>query len=131
ANAAQREVLILKAQQLRLTAREAGWSTDAWALVRAAARIRADEALQREAASTLAGLDANVRKQLPHGASSVAWDRDGKRLLMGGLPGQVARLWDRDTGQVTDSQHGGEGLVAFGEDGTPLQLILHPKAPDI
>jgi eukaryotic-like serine/threonine-protein kinase len=130
ANAAQREVLILETQKVRLTAREAGWSADAWELVRAAARIRADERLQREAAATLAGLDARTHKKFPHGASSVAWDRDGKRLLMGGLPGQVAQLWNRDTGQVIDSQHAGAGPVAFGEDGTPLQLVLHPRAQE-
>ncbi len=129
ADAARREAKILQAQQLRLGEREAGWSAAAWEHVRAAAGIRADEVVKREAAATLAGLDAQLHKKFALGASSVAFDRSGKRLLMGGLTGQTARLWDSTAGTVIDSGRTGEGPVAFRGDGTAVQLVDDPETP--
>jgi WD40 repeat protein len=126
----RRQALILQAQKIRLTSRMLGWSSEAWERVRAAARIEVDEDLKREAAATLGGLDARTVQEFEHGASAVAFNPSGKRLLMGGLAGQqTARLWDRVTGKVVASRQAGAGPVTFAGDGTALQLVRQADDP--
>ena len=81
---ARRQSLIRQAQSLRLNFRRVGWSTDAEELLRQAARIRVDDTLRNEAATSLIGLDAISAKEFKNqGASSLAFDPSGKKLILG------------------------------------------------
>lgn len=125
----QREALLQQLQRLRLEVHHNGWSEKAWNLVGQATALGQDGRLRHEAAATLAGFDAHPRKSFDNlDASSVAFDSTGQRLLMGGTdvsrqcPAQPARHWNSLTDQLTLSGQVGAGPVAFGPDGTPLQL---------
>jgi serine/threonine protein kinase/WD40 repeat protein len=129
----QYQSLVLQLQQIRLLPHENGWSERAWDLVRQAAAIRADAGLRDQAAATLAGIDARLVRQLEGvGATSVAFDREGKRLLIGGIepdPKQDGRARILDlTGDRPPVVCGlpGPGPVVFRDDGTPLQLVARP-----
>jgi len=129
----KRENLIQQIERLRLLGHRNGWSDEAWGLVRQAAAIRTDDALQLEAAGCLAGYDARVVQEFKDfGAASLAFDRQGRRLLIGSvidakhrtqdkpLP---ARLWDFSTRTMTTFSAAALGPVAFRGDGTPVQLV--------
>ncbi len=125
--------LLVKLQQLRLLPRTEGWSDQAWELVRQAAAVRTDAGLRDQAAAALAGVDARIlRRFIGTGASSVAFDRKGERLLSGGIePDQNedcrARIVDV-SGYWPPMRYGlpGPGPVSFRDDGTPLQLVVEP-----
>lgn len=125
--------LVIQSQQIRLLPHASGWSDRASDLIRKAAAIRPDPGLRDQAAAALVGIDARVVADLPGlGATSVAFDRDGKRLLIGGLePDQEqenrARILDL-TGDRPPLPTGlpGVGPVLFRDDGTPLQLTVQP-----
>ena len=123
-------------ERLRLSAHRDGWSAEAWGLVRQAAAIRTDDVLQLEAAGCLAGYDARVVQEFKDfGAASLAFDRDGRRLLIGSVadtkrpfqPGAdkplSSRLWDFSTRTMTTFSTAALGPVAFRGDGTPVQLV--------
>ena len=131
----KRENLMQQIERLRLSGHRNGWSAEAWGLVRQAATIRTDDALQFEAAGCLAGYDARVVQEFKEfGAASFAFDRDGRRLLMGAVtdpkpsrPDRTnrspARLWDISTRTMTIFSAAALGPVAFRGDGTPVQLV--------
>jgi serine/threonine protein kinase/WD40 repeat protein len=130
----QRDALLQQSQRIRLTSHRAGWSHDVWDLLRQCAGIRPGADVQDEAYHALAGLDARAVKRLPHTAASLAFDRQGKRLLLGGWEDpntkrdEPARLWDATTDTLVASTRPGAGVVAFRDDGTPLHLA--PLADD-
>ncbi len=110
----KRENLIQQIQRLRLSAHQDGWSAQALGHVREAAAIGTDDALQLEAAGCLAGYDARVVQEFEDfGAGSLAFDRDGKRLLIGSVVDPrhpfnpavdhplASRLWDFTTRTMT------------------------------
>jgi hypothetical protein len=106
----------------RLSAHEAGWSETVWHQVAEAAKIRKDVDLQGQAAASLGGLDARHIKHFTNfSASSLAFDTQGKRLLMGGMA-ERAMLWDSLTDQIKVSEQTGPGPVIFRADGTALQF---------
>ena len=112
-------------QVKRLITRSPGWSEETWSLAKEAMRIggglnTAD--IRNQAAATLAGLDAREQYFTNFAALSVLFDQEGKRLLMGGLEGG-GKLWDSTTDSVRTPSKAGVGPVAFGADGTPLQLL--------
>jgi WD40 repeat protein len=126
--------LLQEVQHLRLTGHRAGWSAAAWTLVREAAKIRKDPLLRDQATACLMGLDAVPEKSFRPDASSVAFHKDGQRLLLGGTSdrqGQAksgARLWhDGAIDLPRSSRQGGAGPVAFAADGTPLQLVAKDR----
>jgi len=130
----KRENLIQQIQRLRLSGHRDGWSAEAWGLVRQAAAIRIDDVLQLEAAGCLAGYDARVVQEFKDfGAASLAFDRQGRRLLIGSVTDAKgrpdpdkplpARLWDFSTRTMTTFSAAAMGPVAFRGDGTPVQLI--------
>jgi len=127
ADAARRSVLLLEMQQARLSDRKNGWSQQLLHQAGEAAKIFVDDNLRNQTAAALAGLDARRRKHLRHGASAVAWDHDGKRLLMGAAKNGTASLWDSDRDEETLFEHAGEGPVTFLADGTPVQLVADRK----
>jgi eukaryotic-like serine/threonine-protein kinase len=126
--------LLLQLQQTRLLSRSERWSEHAWELVRQAATIRADAGLRNQAAEALAGLDCRVVRHLAGtGASSVTFDRQGTRLLAGGIEPDAtqdgrARALDLTSEQFLPVSFGlvGPGPVSFRDDGTPLQLVAQP-----
>lgn len=76
-------------------------------------------------ATGLAGPDARLQRRFPVSASSVAID--GKRLLLGGLPGKPAQFWDGTEQPLAASKLLGEGPVGFSALGEPLQLVLEAE----
>ncbi len=127
----QRDAFVQQLIRTRLTTHEEGWRDVAWDLVRRAAAIRRDDDLKDQAAAVLLGLDAHRRKHFDGFAPYLAFDRAGKRLLVGGWKQQPARLWDSTTGDVVTGKQAGSGPVAFGDDGTPLELVLDVRKTPI
>jgi WD40 repeat protein len=137
-----RDLLLQQMQLLRLMEHHAGWSDAGWKMVRDAARFPHDDELRNQAAAFLVGMDARLDVDFTgqFNASSIAFEREGKRLLIGGfdkrenafdkrknVPACGARLWNGAEPLVI-SQLLGAGPVAFRRDGTPLQLA--PDAKD-
>lgn len=127
------ELLLQEAASIRLSLRYLGWRERAWNLIREVALLRKDAAVRNQAAAILSGMDARLVKTFEdesfEGASAVAWDNKGERLLMGGTvderrhPRKPARLWDSESGAPQESNQNGFGPVAFRTDGTPLQFV--------
>jgi eukaryotic-like serine/threonine-protein kinase len=140
ARESQYESLMQQILRLRLTTHISGWSVDAWNLVRQASRLRTqsktDWLLQGSAVGTLSDLDARpVKRFTDFGALFVAFDRDGRRLLMGPttdlkVPHRTlgTKLWDDVTQELIDFQFDGQGPVGFRIDGTPIELVADAKA---
>jgi WD40 repeat protein/tRNA A-37 threonylcarbamoyl transferase component Bud32 len=128
----EQELLVQQLQLVRRGPHVNGWSEQAWKLAAAAADIRRDGLLRKEAAAALAGIDARGVEPLGQvEASSIAIDSTGKRLLLGGTSVwagtpvyEAAKLWDGTTGQVISSKHRGPGPVAFLGDGTAVQVAI-------
>src|SRR5439155_14079584 len=127
-------------RQKKHTQRPDTWSGKSWELVRKAAAIRVDDTLRDQAAASLSGLDARIFQEFKEfDASAVLFDPAGKRLLIGGAlewkgkgewkprPRSPARLWDLAGDQTLRSEQIGPGPVAFGADGSPLQLVVDFK----
>ena len=115
----RREVLLQQMQRVRLTDQRQGWSTDAWDLARRAAADRARSRIQAEAAALLAGIDVRKVKSLPLPGTSLAFNRSGKHLMIGGSnpfrheTERPIRIWDSTTHQVQPMQVTGEGRLRF------------------
>lgn len=125
----QRRRLMDQAQRIRLTAHLQGWSSNAWHLVRDAAGIRAEAELRDHAAATLAGLDARLAIEFTNfGASSVAFDASGGRLLIGGTTNDPAKVWHLSSQRLAGASLPGRGPVGFRADGTALQLAVADSA---
>jgi serine/threonine protein kinase/WD40 repeat protein len=128
------EVRLLQQQRARFGL-PIKWSRQRLELVSDHYKGRPDNAKRKgrdEAAATLAGLDAVTDKELKHDAGSLAFSKDGKRLVLGGVgrfsgaPPVKGGVYDRDKDRMTISEQPGEaieGPVAFTADGVPLQLV--------
>ncbi len=121
----RRELLVRELERRRADVHRTGWSKEMLDLAAEAARDGRDQMLTDAAASALAGLDARVEKWVEKwGASSVVFDRSGRYVAIGGMPEEPAKVWDRTTDQIVHvSKQTGPGPMAFGRDGTPLQLV--------
>ncbi len=129
AEIALRETEMQKLQRGRLASHTVGWRDRGWATAQRIQALRIDNELKNETAALLVGWDARQLLALPSGASSIAFDKRGERLLVGGLndrlghPQSHARLIDVTTGTDTlVSPLKGAGPVAFRPDGKALQL---------
>jgi hypothetical protein len=134
----QRESLLERLERLRLTPHSTSWnaskcwSDQAWELVSQVAALGIDDDLRNQAAATLLGIDARLVKPFREmAASSVVFDAQGKRLLIGGTPAyqqypaEEAKVWDSETKVVLHVSNLKEaGPVAFGPDSVPLQLVV-------
>jgi eukaryotic-like serine/threonine-protein kinase len=124
---AERENLIQKMQNLRLLPHQAtegaNWLDDGRVLVSEAARIRKDDVLRDQAAAFLAGANASLAKVMRgFRASSVAFDSEARRLLIGGSDNDEAKIWDSVTDESQKSGLAGGGPVIFRPDGAAWQL---------
>ena len=129
---ATQQRLLQELQGTRLLAHSSGWSTKAWEQAGVAAELGINGLEVRDqAVASLHGIDARLLETFPNfGASSVAFDRTGKRLLMAGLKaGDLSRMWRSDaiSNLTFDVTH--TGPVGFRPDGVPIQLIQ--SAPGI
>jgi serine/threonine protein kinase/WD40 repeat protein len=133
---AHRELDMLKLPGFRAQPRGNGWSSDAWEAGRKLISTANSDELRNHMAAALVGIDARVEKRLSVGASSVAFDRESKRFLVGGttgrehqqLPAEAAKVYDAHTYElIRKSDQAGPGPVAFSDDGTPLQLVPDPQ----
>jgi serine/threonine protein kinase/WD40 repeat protein len=118
------ESLMQRLLRIRLTPHTSGWSVEASALIRRAAESRpGDAALRDQAAATLIGADARRIKTMETPASSIAFDPEGRRLLMADPSGKL-RIWDRETDrtEVLDLASNGPVVFASRADGSPLLL---------
>lgn len=126
---AERGVALLQLEQAIRPPHTEGWSSNAWQKASdAAAKFGFDTILQSQAAASLAVLDAKCLFETNGvGGSSVAFDREGKRVLFGSLtentddPGK-AHLLDLATTSLSAFPVPGEGPVAFLPDGRPVQF---------
>jgi serine/threonine protein kinase/WD40 repeat protein len=125
AAAKERQLQLRELQRLRLKTHDAGWSEEAWTAARKQS-IDGDTSVRDEAASTLMGWDARLKKQFRDPSASLAFDAAGKRLLMAG---STATLWDSETDEVINSRQIGPGPLAFDASGSPLQLATDPASP--
>ncbi len=122
----KRQTMIGKAEMLRKEERSAGWSSNALALLSNAGQVRVDNDLRAEAAAPLAGLDARVIASLSHtnsGATHIAFDALGRRLLRDADQGEKAGIWDWQTGEFTTFGTSNTGPVWFDRDGSPRQFV--------
>jgi WD40 repeat protein len=121
--------VVLRAEQVRRGHRLDDWRERAIFLIAEGSRIRRDRDLRDQLAATFVGVDGVVGPPHDCGASSAAFDRDGRRLLLGGLDpseGQDGRAKVFDVAAdryVAFSEHAGPGPVAFDPDGRPLHLV--------
>jgi WD40 repeat protein len=125
---AERAIMLQRLQGARLmphvSSRENNWLEDGWGLMRQAAQIRSDDALRDQAAAFLTGISASLAKVMEgFQSSAVAFDADGRRLLIGGGDHDEAKIWDSATDEFQKSGQKGSGPVAFGSDGAAWQLV--------
>jgi WD40 repeat protein len=120
--AGRRETLAREAQALRFGERQAGWSSNALYLLKQAGRLGPDSGLRDQAAASLEGLDARLTRQLNTSATALAFDAQGRQVLMDGGEGGHAKLWDLATERVTALQTTNSGPVWFAQDGSPRQF---------
>jgi WD40 repeat protein len=137
ARISSREALIQQLQRLEITSHRGGWFQEAWKLVEQIREIEPgpDQDLQKWATAALTEIDvptAPVMKLDGLNVGALAWDRAGKRLLIGpprppaGQPDEPAQVWDTTTNSLHRSKVTGWGPIAFRNDGTAVHLITQP-----
>jgi eukaryotic-like serine/threonine-protein kinase len=129
----RRQLIVRDLETLLHSEKEAGWSAKALKEIVEAAAIRKDAMLRDAAVVAFTGLDAKlIDRNLKFGASSVAFDATGKRVVLGGVrkrggrPATPAHVWNLNDPSPTAGKVEGPGLVAFRRDGAPVQLVSEP-----
>lgn len=119
----QREVLVRDAQMLRMSGRQGGWSSNALQLLARAGQLRPDPDLRDQVAASLEGFDAHVARTFPDTpVKHLAFDPQGRQLLMdAGGRGHV-QLWDSQSDQIRTFSATNTGPVWFASGGSPRQL---------
>jgi len=142
--AARRESFILRLKGLRDSDHVAGWSDDAWELVRRIKKIGVSNELKEEAPATLLGPDAKTLKTIDFQPDIVTYDPSGKRLLMAKTapedprnPGkpreEEVRIWDSATDEIRvlpQRIHDHYGPITYRDNATPLQLVWEKEPRD-
>ncbi len=130
AKESQFQAKLLGIESFRTGEHREGWSSNVMDRAREASETRHDERLRDQAAASMAGIDVRDRQELPGiGGSSVAFNADGSRLLIGGSePGKTsdgrARIYEVQSNRITHvSDQAGPGPVAFTKTKKALQLI--------
>lgn len=123
---AHRRQIMEKMLQSRFNPHEAGWSSWLWQTAAVAALIHRDSELQAHAAASLMGLDAHLSLLTNGQGSSIAFDRTGQNLMVGGYTGgrgtNGGRLLHFANGQWENFAESRPGPVGFRPDGTPVQF---------
>jgi WD40 repeat protein len=106
------------------------WFDGVWSNATAAGKIRRTDEVKNQAVARLSELDARVlMRENGMCASSVLFDRNGTRLLVGGYAARGvthgAILWNLDTGARQTSTWARPGPVAFDVSGRALQVMLN------
>ena len=130
AKESQFQAKLLRIESFRIGEHVGGWSSTVMDRAREASETRRDERLRDQAAASMAGIDVRDRRELEGiGGSSVAFNADGSRLLIGGSePGETtdgrARIYEVASDRITHvSEQAGPGPVAFTKAGKAQQLI--------
>jgi serine/threonine protein kinase/WD40 repeat protein len=137
AEIATRGQWMLQAQMLVAHKDTAGWSTRAWELCGAAAKVERGSDVRDLAVATLAGWDARRCKRFVDANSTcLLFDKQGRQLLMNTVVGWqglnsgqrvpvpgLARMWDAKTDEVHELAAAHDGPVAFADD-APRQLVV-------
>lgn len=112
-------------QEIRLKPRINGWSNRAWDLFTELARLQPEPGLNDLGAALLEGIDAHPAKRFDfEDCSDVAFDADGKRLLLGGTTRFPPRIWNQPTDRITAFAGPlAPGKVAFGNGQQPLAVV--------
>jgi hypothetical protein len=129
AKAQEREKILAKARALGGDERAAGWTTNVLAKVREAVRLQTGDDARDVAAVTLAGREAKLTWwESNAAASSLAWDQEGRKLLIGGYadtrvqtPTRILDTQDRTCIPVSTT---GAGPVSWNGSGSPLQFRI-------
>jgi len=106
-----------------------GWFQKAWNSITDAAEIHADLTIDSQAATALFGLDAVPATRFNEfSAQHLLFDRQGKRLLLGGVATGAkqllpARVWSCESLSLDALSVAAQGPIGFRADGTPLQLV--------
>ena len=121
----ERRLLLNSSSEIRQnSSRDAGWFEVVEGKLAAAAKIRLDDEVRNEAATTLSGLDA--RLLYPSftnvAGASAAFAPDG-RLLVGGLANTRAQLIHTN-GNREELAIVGEGPVGWTPEAVPVQLTM-------
>ncbi len=127
----ERDLAMLRIQQIRLTPKRINWFRELWTKVVEAAGMRADDpALKDQAAASLSGLDGQKVKSFEFGAAQLLYDRTGRRLLMGGVTkpddqreNLPARIWNTATQQLEVLKRPAKGLIAF-QNEDPIEWVV-------
>jgi serine/threonine protein kinase/WD40 repeat protein len=134
--ALQREKDLVALQRLRTAYHFNGWFDEVWTKIRALRGQVFDPDLQAQAAASLEGIDAKFRKSFPREFRQVAFDPRARRLLMhhdgsnaGPRRAPLTALWDGATDTFVLEKDLGPGVIAFRDDGTPLQLSQSREDP--
>jgi eukaryotic-like serine/threonine-protein kinase len=134
--AKKRELNLISVSRLRASIRPGGWFEEAWVKTRELAGGRPDDdgRFQGQFAALLDGLDVRLAKSFAMNAAMLAFDPEGKRLLMGqfipddrGRPITAIAIGDL-AGQSgpTEKRFESVGVVGFGPDGGARFLELDP-----
>jgi WD40 repeat protein len=140
------EVLVRKAQMLRIGERQEGWSSNAFQLLSRAGRGHSErqvgwsrralqllpravpgqpdhDELREQAAASMEGLDAHVVKSFTRTpVKNLAFDSQGRYLLMdAGGHGHV-QTWDSQSDRLASFNTTNTGPVWFASGGSPRQL---------
>lgn len=104
-----------------------GWSELAWQSCREIRDQRVTDDLYEVVTIPITGLDAVWERSLPEPGSSLAFDKTGTRLLIGGVasdgPEQPTRIFDFETVGTTDGGLIRTGPVDFGDQQNALQFV--------
>ena len=136
AQALQREKDLVALQRLSNSSHVNGWFDEVRAKIRALRGTGSDPQLQAQAAASLEGIDVKFSKTIPRPFQQVAFGRRANRLLMHGQgpiaqgrPTHITALWDGATDTIMVEKDLGPGVIAFRDDGAPLQLSQDREDP--
>lgn len=120
----QREVLLRSARDLWKDERSAGWSAKAMEMLQQAGRIRVDDELREQVVATLGELEVRRLKVFTNfGATHIAFDSTGGRVVMDGMEGQSAKVWEVSTDELRHLPSTNAGPVWFTRDGGIRQFV--------
>jgi serine/threonine protein kinase len=127
--ALQRETDLVSLERLRNRPHMNRWFEQVWSKARALQGPELNPQLQGHAAASLEGIDAKFAKTITRAFRHLAFDPKANRLLMHGdvtdpssRPKPLTVLWDGASDSVVLEKNLGQGVVAFRDDGTPLQV---------